>query len=200
MNRAIQGLTLFEQPGDYDRWLGILASSVRDHRIALFTYSVMPNHFHLVVRASLGLELSSFMQTLTMTHAQQWRAETKTAGRGAVYQGRFRAVPVQEDGHFLRVCLYVERNPVRAALVRRADEWRWSSAWDFVHEQDERRPALAPWPVTRPADWSALLARAGLPSIDARIRRSVRQGIPYGSIDWQEGQLPAALRRSATLE
>ena len=61
------------------------------------------------------------MQGLTTSHAQQWRVETRTSGRGAVYQGRFLAMPVQADGHFLRVCRYVERNPVRATLVTRAD-------------------------------------------------------------------------------
>ena len=185
MNRAIQGLTLFEHPNEYEAFLAILASAVPDHRIELFAYCVMPNHFHLVVRASTGATLSDFMQGLTTSHAQQWRVETRTSGRGAVYQGRFLAMPVQADGHFVRVCRYVERNPVRAGLVTRADQWLWSSAWDLVHAQDDRRPPLAPWPVARPVDWTALLACATLPSLNLGIRRAMRRGLPYGSIAWQ---------------
>ena len=56
MNRAIQGLTLFEHPSEYEAFLAILASSVRDHRLELFAYCVMPNHFHLVVRAVCWLQ------------------------------------------------------------------------------------------------------------------------------------------------
>jgi len=185
MNRAIQGLTLFEHPNEYDAFLAILAPAVRDHPIELFAYCVMPNHFHLVVRASSGVKLSDFMQGLTTSHAQQWRVETRTSGRGAVYQGRFLAMPVQADGHFLRVCRYVERNPVRATLVTRAEQWLWSSAWDLAHDRDDRRPALAPWPVARPVDWTALLACATVPSLDLAIRRAMRRGLPYGSTDWQ---------------
>jgi hypothetical protein len=48
-------------------------------------------------------------------------------GTGPLYQGRFKSFPVQQDEHLLTVCRYVERNPLRAGLVSRAEEWRWSS-------------------------------------------------------------------------
>ena len=51
-----------------------------------------------------------------------------TTGSGHLYQGRFKSFPVEDDGHFLTVCRYVERNALRAGLVDRAEDWRWASS------------------------------------------------------------------------
>jgi putative transposase len=75
----------------------------------------------------------------------------RSTGRGAVYQGRYKALPMEDDRHFLAVCRYVERNALRAKLVHRAEEWRWSSAGQHVGNHDY--VALAEWPVPRPAEW-----------------------------------------------
>ena len=111
----------------------------------------MPNHWHLVVWPEHDGDLSKFMHLLTSTHAQRWNAQRQLSGVGAVYQGRFKAIAVQRDSHFLRVCRYVERNPVRAGIVSRAEEWRWSSLWRRCNYCDA--DALSPGPVRFPADW-----------------------------------------------
>jgi putative transposase len=86
-------------------------------------------------------QLSRFMQWLTMTHAARWHAHRHSVGRGHLYQGRFRSFPIQQDHHFLGVCRYVERNALRANLVAKAQDWRWSSLW----ARDDRSSALAPF-------------------------------------------------------
>jgi putative transposase len=50
------------------------------------------------------------------------------------YQGRFKSFPVEKDDHFLTVCRYVERNALRADMVARAEQWRWSSLWHRVNK------------------------------------------------------------------
>jgi hypothetical protein len=70
----------------------------------------------------------------TVTHVRGWHAHHHTEGTGPTYQGRFKSFPVQEDDHYFRVCRYVERNALRANLVRRAENWRWSSLWQRYHE------------------------------------------------------------------
>lgn len=74
-------------------------------------------------------ELSEVVRWLSVTHTQRWHAHHRTAGTGPVYQGRFKSFPVQMDEHFLAVARYVERNAVRAKLVKRAEDWQWYSLW-----------------------------------------------------------------------
>ena len=78
----------------------------------------MPNHWHLVLWPPRDSQLSAYMQRLTTAHMRRWHAHRGTRGTGPVYQGRFKSLPIQEDGHLLTVCRCVERNPLRANLVK----------------------------------------------------------------------------------
>jgi putative transposase len=95
----------------------------------LLSYCLMPNHWHLVLWPRADGELSDFGHWLTLTHTQRWHAHYHNVGTGHLYQGRFKSFPVARDEHFLQLCRYVERNPLRAGLVRRAEAWQWGSLW-----------------------------------------------------------------------
>jgi len=88
----------------------------------------MPNHWHFLLWPEKDGQLSKFMHWLTTTHASRWRRDSMTVGQGAVYQSRFDAVPVPDLAHLLTAWRYVERNPVEASLVQKAEDWPWSSA------------------------------------------------------------------------
>ncbi|HOW72629.1 MAG TPA: transposase, partial [Phycisphaerae bacterium] len=130
LNRRVMRLPIFERDGDYAAFEGVLVEGLdRPDAPQLLAYCLMPNHWHLVVRATRGTNLSTWMQWMTVTHAHRWHAHRRTVGEGPLYQGRFRSFPVQEDVHFLIVCRYVEANAFRAGLVGRAEDWRWCSLW-----------------------------------------------------------------------
>lgn len=84
---------------------------------------------------------------------QLWHAHHHTSGTGHLYQGRFKSFPVQSDDHLYTVLRYVERNAVRAELVERAEDWRWSSVWRRKHGDAESQAILARWPIERPRNW-----------------------------------------------
>ena len=130
-NRGNERRELFTAAGDYERFLCLLAQTQERIGLRLLAYALMPNHWHLVAWPSCADELSRFMQRLCSTHASEIRTRTETMGRGYVYQGRYRAVPVRSVAHYLRLIRYVEANPLRAGLVPRAEEWPWSS----LHER-----------------------------------------------------------------
>ncbi len=185
LNRAIARAGIFDEPGDYLSFEAILREALKLFALELLAYCVMPNHWHLVVRPLEDDELSRFMAWLTRTHARRWLAFRELLGTGHVYQGRFRSIPVETETHFLLLCRYVERNPVRARLVARAEDWPYGSlAWR------ERMPAGPPWlasqwPVERPDDWLEIVNE---PLTDAElkeIRESIRKGTPLGSLAWK---------------
>jgi putative transposase len=179
MNRAAQKVPLFECADDYVAFERILFQAIYRSDVAVFAYCLMPNHWHLVASARVDGALSRFMHWLTTTHARRWRIVRNSAGHGAVYQGRFRAVRVTSDDHFPCVCRYVERNALRASLVDSAQQWRWSSLWRRCGNGDAH--CLARWPVKEPGDWLELVnANQTVAEIENCRRTQKRRGRTAG--------------------
>ena len=180
LNRANSRMTLFEDAGDYAACERVLTQACERISMRVLAYCVMPNHWHLVVWPRQERDLSRFMNWLTLTHTQRWHEHRHTVGEGHVYQGRFKSFPVETSEYLLTVCRYVERNPVRAGLVERAEHWHWSSA--------SARNVIAghEWPIERPADWRQWVNMDELHEEIAAVRRSVLKGQPYGSEPWVE--------------
>ena len=103
---------------------------------------------------------------------------------------------MQEDEHFLSVCRYVERKALRAKLVLRAEDWRWSSLWHRTHATQV--PWLSEWPLALPGKWTEHVNKAPTENELAALRRSVVREVPYGDGAWQE-QTAAVLGLESSL-
>lgn len=182
VNRGSRRGVLFGTDAEFAAFEQVLIETLRRYPIALFEYALMRTHFHLVVRPRTERELPSFMHWLTSTHATRWRLATDTVGEGAVYQGRYRAVPVQTEAYFYTLARYVQRNPVRAGVVARAEEWRWGSLW--LRERRDRRIRLAEWPLPRPQDWLTHVNSPQTASEIDAVRKSVNRSTPLGNSGW----------------
>jgi len=121
LNRSVARLGLFEKEGDYLAFEKVMEEAAKRHPMRILAYCVMPNHWHMVLWPRKDGELSAFVRWLTHTHTMRWHVHHETVGTGHLYQGRLKSVPVQTDEHLLVVCRYVERNPLRAKLVERAE-------------------------------------------------------------------------------
>lgn len=184
-NRAVARSAIFEGAGDYEAFLRVLAEAVARQRMRLLAYCVMPDHFHLIVWPREDGDLPAFMRWLTMTHTQRWHASRHSAGSGHVYQGRYKSFPVQDDGHFLALCRYVERDALRAGLADRAEDWPWGSLRRPGAAPGAPRPEMSPWPIARPRRWVARVNAALTPAEEEAIARSMRRGQPLGDPEWQ---------------
>jgi len=129
LNRGNGRMQIFNTDSDYNAFENVIAQACERVPMRILSYSVMPNHWHMVLWPQQDGDLSRFVNWLTLTHTQRWHAHRHSAGSGHLYQGRFKSFIVQRDEYLLTVCCYVERNAVRADLVERAENWRWSSLW-----------------------------------------------------------------------
>jgi putative transposase len=125
-------------------------------------------------------DLSEFMQWLLTTHVHGYRMRYR--GSGHVWQGRFKAFPIEQDEHLLTVLRYVERNALRANLVARAEDWPWSSLPAWL--SPPLLPRLHPGPVPRHVGWLEYVQEPQTEAELAALRRSVARGAPYGGANW----------------
>ena len=132
LNRGNARGEIFLDRDDYQLFEDLLQEGRTRVDVRILCYCLMPNHWHLVLWPREDGDLSNYMYWLGLTHTSRWHSRYETAGTGHLYQGRYKSFPVQSDEHFLTVCRYVERNPRRANLVRKAENWRWSSLWRRV--------------------------------------------------------------------
>jgi putative transposase len=180
LNRGNGRQTVFHKDGDFAAFVKLLREAGERTPMRLLAYCLMPNHFHLALWPSNDGDLSDYMRWLLTAHVRRYHQHYH--GSGHIWQGRFRAFPIQEDDHLLTVWRYIERNPVRAGLALRAQDWLWSSAALRLGGE----PPLELGPVPRPADW---LEHVNQPQTEAEVealRECLCRGRPYGSSLWRE--------------
>lgn len=123
--RGNRRLDTFLCDGDYEFYIALMADHCRDNGVDVWAYCLMPNHVHLVLAPE---DADGLRRTLAGAHRQYARMVNDREGwRGHLWQERFHSFPMDE-AHLLMAVRYIELNPVRAGLTRRASEWRWSSA------------------------------------------------------------------------
>jgi putative transposase len=188
LNRSNGRQPIFRKDEDYEAFERVLEQAHARESLRILAYCLMPNHWHMLVwpKAGRDRQVSEFLRWLTVTHTQRWHAHYGTSGTGHLYQGRFKAFPVESDEHLYTVLRYVERNVVRANLVATASDWRWSSAWRFYQGDAKSQSLLCAWPITRPRDWLRRVDRAETKGELQALRRCVIRGQPFGSDTWCE--------------
>ena len=184
LNRGNLRATIFHNQADYLAFEQILHEGLAASRVELYSYLLMPNHYHLVLRPMVHGEMSRFMKWIGGTHTMRYHAHHRTSGLGHVYQQRYKSFPIQADEPFFAVCRYVERNALRAGLVRRAEDWRWSSLWRWLQRPEPAPQLLSAWPVPRLPNWvervNAALSERELEA----IRKCAHRGQPLGDEKW----------------
>jgi putative transposase len=188
LNRTVAGLPLFRKEGDYEAFERIMIEAHERHSMRILAYCLMKNHWHFVVWPREEGEVTAFFRWLAHTHAMRWHVAHGTVGRGHLYQGRFKSFPIQEEEHFLAVCRYVERNALTAHVVKRAENWRWSSLWARRNGNARLKALLSDWPVDCPRNWTTLVNEPMTEKEAEGIRICIARNRPYGDEHWQDNK------------
>jgi len=123
-SRGSNRQAIFLNDGDYVEFDLLLAEAFRRHEVDAFGWSLMPNHWHGVVR-SPAEGLSAFMKSVN--HRYALRFDRRWSRTAHVFQNRFGAVLVEDEAHFLTTLRYVVRNPVEAGICATPVDARWTS-------------------------------------------------------------------------
>ncbi len=175
--RGVRRMDVFLQKDDYAVYLDLLRDWCGRAGTKVWAYCLMPNHVHLILvpadedglRAALGEVHRRY--TRHINRREEWR--------GHLWQERFHSFAM-DKAHLLACARYVELNPVRARLVKRPEDWPWSSAGAHLDGADDGvvkvRPLLAEVP-----DWRTFLDGGLDEAMLSTLRRHARTGRPLGS-------------------
>ena len=182
LNRGNARNNIFFKDADFEAFERIIAEGQEKFEVDLIAYQWMNNHWHMVLSPHVDGGMSAFVGWVTLTYTQRYHAHHGTVGYGHVYQGRYRSFPIQDDGHFHTVCRYVERNALTANLVKRAEDYRWGSLYNWLHKDSQIE--LAAWPIRRSPGWIERVNQALTNKEMNALRHSIKRSIPYGDQRW----------------
>ena len=177
-HRGNRGEAVFLRTEDRITYLDWLSNYSREHGLRIWAYCLMTNHVHLI---GVPVELESLERAVGFTHRRYARAINRREGwLGHLWANRFHSAPM-DGAHLWTAVRYVELNPVRAALVSEAPDYRWSSA--RAHATRTHDPYLSsvrpfPGPIR---DWHAWLHSAADTESWENLRKCTSTGRPCGS-------------------
>jgi putative transposase len=177
-NRRADVFFTDEDRATYLRWLKEYA---HEAGVAILGYCLMANHIHLVAVPKRADGLERLLRPLHTRHAQ--RINRREEWSGHLWQGRYFASAL-DDAHLWAALRYVDRNPVRARLVRKAENYRWSSAAAHCGlREDGVLDMSAAWRrrLAARGDWAEFLAEGDEPERIKTLRAHVQRGLPCGS-------------------
>ena len=164
---------IYHDDADREAWLATLAQTCERYNWLIHAWCQMSNHYHVIIETVEG-NLSAGMRHLNGVYTQT--ANRRHGHSGHVFQGRYKAILVERESYLLELSRYVVLNPVRAAMVKHARQWKWSSYHAMIGKE--------PCPVWLHTEW--LLSQFGSQRARQieRYVEFVQQGV-RGADVWQ---------------
>jgi len=106
-----------------------------DKKIKLFCYCLMPNHFHLMVKQLTDRAIVEFMKRITNAYTEYFNKKYERVG--GLFQGCYKAVLIDKENYFWELARYIDLNALKANLVKKIENYRWSSFRVYVKIKNE---------------------------------------------------------------
>jgi putative transposase len=165
-NRGVNREAIFLSPWHYEYFLKRLQRCIDKIPVLLLSYTLMPNHFHLILQQTYTYSLSHFMKLLCDGYAKTFNL---ILGRkGHVFEGDYGLRPIYDQGDLLNLTRYIHRNPLRAGLVEDPLSWEYSSARTFCGEGPsllvDPGSVLSPYGIIPSSSYRDYLSEGNVPS------------------------------------
>ncbi len=127
VNRGVGRCMIFHCKSDYQKFMELLSKASEKYNVPIVAHALMPNHFHILIKAIEESEISNWAKWYQGIYSQYYNKIYERSGR--LWQDRFYAKEVHNGFQLAKTWMYVEQNPVKANLVDSQEQWRWSSAY-----------------------------------------------------------------------
>jgi len=129
INRGLERREIFKHPKDYEYFLDLLSHIYEKYGVIVYAYCLMPNHYHLYLQTPQG-NLSKAMRQVDGNFTQKFNKRYSRVG--PLFQGRYKAVLVDQDSYSLELSKYIHLNPVKAKIVEKPEEYQFSSYSSYI--------------------------------------------------------------------
>ena len=129
-NRGAGKEQIFFSKGNYEYLLQLMKRYYQKYGVSVVAYCLMPNHYHFLLRQETDEPLSKFMQVLFNAYAQAVNIEQERSG--TLFEGRFRHKRVDKWEYLVMLCRYIHRNPVKARLASKPEDWLYSNYQEWI--------------------------------------------------------------------
>lgn len=161
---------IFADAQDFEAMLALLADNAQKFAVAVHAYVLMDNHFHLLATPATAEALPLMMQAVGRSYVRYFN---QRHGRtGTLWEGRYRSTLIETERYLLACMVYIDLNPVRAAMVAQPAAWPWSSHAHYLGQRSDKLVtphalywALGNTPFAREAAYAALV-QAGIGSAE----------------------------------
>lgn len=132
INRGVERRSIFLEPEDYEKFLDLLYDMKKKYDTNIHAYCLMTNHYHILLETALP-NISEAIKFLNSFYSMYFNKKYKRSGH--LWQGRFASYYLYDDAHFWIVAKYIERNPIKANMVKEIANYRFQSffQWKYKH-------------------------------------------------------------------
>ncbi len=177
-----RGQTFFED-NDFLLYRDLIAEAAQKADAETWAYCLMPNHVHIIIVPS---DEDGLRRTFSDAHRRYTGyINARMRVTGHLWQGRFGSVVMDEE-HLAHAVRYVSFNPLRARLVKHAEDWPWSSVPAHLAGEDDGLVKVRPV-LERYGDFAAFLGQEEGADCYRRLRQSETTGRPLGREEWVAG-------------
>lgn len=174
--RGNRNQNVFNKDLDYRRYLKWLERYRNEYGLSILAYCLMPNHVHFAAVPRKEVSLAKTFSVCHTLYSQYFNKKSNASGH--LWQGRFYSC-ILDEKHLYAAIRYIENNPVRAKLVKSAEEWKWSSAKYHLNKEMGILSLDEPGDFITIYDWKAYLQNED-DKIIQKIRVNTSTGKPLG--------------------